>query len=106
MIDIVEAMGDPNLLGAWFSGPSWACWRSVLRAAFGLKMSADDLKLFRGVAERDPPARRVRELWVVAGRRAGKDSVACYAAGFVDYGRVLRPGEAASVMCLGPCHTN
>jgi hypothetical protein len=61
MIDMVEAMGDPNLLGAWFSGPSWACWRSVLRAAFGLKMSADDLKLFRGVAERDPPARRVRE---------------------------------------------
>jgi hypothetical protein len=26
------------LLGPWFSGSSWATWRAVLRAAFGLPL--------------------------------------------------------------------
>ena len=67
-------------------------------------MDEGEIKLFRGVAERDPPKRRVRELWAVVGRRGGKDSVAsavaCFAAGFIDYRKVLRPGERASVLCL------
>jgi phage terminase large subunit-like protein len=46
----------------------------------------------------------VRELWAVVGRRGGKDSVAsavaCFASGFIDYKKVLRPGERASVLCL------
>ena len=104
MIDIVQALDDANLFGPWFSGPSWAVWKAVLKGAFRLEMDEDELKLFRTVAQRDPPRRRVRELWVVAGRRAGKDSVAsaiaAFAAGFVDYLPVLRPGEATSVMCL------
>ena len=104
MIDIVEALDDPNLFGPWFAGPSWSTWKAVLKAAFCLPMDADELALFRVVAQRDPPRRRVRELWAVVGRRGGKDSIAsaiaCYAAGFVDYGRLLRPGEAASVLCL------
>jgi hypothetical protein len=103
-MNIVEAMGDPNLFGAWFSGPSWSTWRAVLKGAFCLPMDAGELKLFRAVAERDPPKHRVREVWAIVGRRGGKDSVAsaiaAYSAAFVDYGRVLRPGEAASVMCL------
>jgi hypothetical protein len=44
-----------------------------LKAAFALKMGSEELALFRAVAERDPPKKRVRELWVIAGRRAGKD---------------------------------
>ena len=48
-------------------------------------------------------AARARAVGVV-GRRGGKDSIAsaiaCFAAGFVDYRPVLRPGEAASVLCL------
>ena len=104
MIDIVQALDDEHLFGPWFSGPSWATWKAVLKAAFAIPMDELELELFRVVAKRDPPKRRVRELWVAAGRRAGKDSVAsaiaAFAAGFVDYGRVLRPGEAASVMCL------
>ena len=46
----------------------------------------------------------VRELWAVVGRRGGKDfvasAVACFASGFIDYKKVLRPGERASVLCL------
>lgn len=104
MIDIVEALDDPNLFGPWFAGPSWSTWKAVLKRAFALPMDDDDLKLFRAVAERDPPKKRVRELWAIVGRRGGKDSIAsaiaCYAAGFVSYGGILRPGEQASVHCL------
>jgi hypothetical protein len=40
MIDIVEAMDDPNLFGPWFSGPSWATWKADLRDAFALLMDS------------------------------------------------------------------
>jgi hypothetical protein len=67
-------------------------------------MTEAEIELFRSVAERDPPRKRVRELWVVAGRRAGKDSVASLLAGwfaaFQNYDDVLRPGEVATIMCL------
>jgi hypothetical protein len=90
--------------GPWFSGPSWAVWRAILKAAFALPMSETEVELFRSVAERDPPKQRVRELWIVAGRRAGKDSIASLIAAwfgaFVNYDGFLRPGELASVMCL------
>jgi hypothetical protein len=56
------------------------------------------------VADRAPPARRVKELWVIAGRRAGKDSIASligtWTAALFDGGDVLRPGERPLVMCL------
>ena len=106
MMHIVQALDDANLLGPWFAGPSWATWKAVLKAAFALKMDSEELALFRAVAERDPPKKRVRELWVIAGRRAGKDSVAsavaCYFSAFIDWHSLgsLRPGELASVLCL------
>ncbi len=74
------------------------------KGAFCLPMDEAELKLFRAVAERDPPRKRVRELWCIVGRRGGKDSIAsaiaCFAAGFVDYRGILRPGEQANIMCL------
>jgi hypothetical protein len=104
MLSIIECMDDPNLFAPWFAGPSWAVWRAILKGAFALPMSEAEVELFRGVAERDPPTRRVRELWIIAGRRSGKDSVASLIAAwfgaFQDYSDVLRPGEVASILCL------
>ena len=101
---VIDAMD--KLFPAWFSGGSWNTWRVVLKAAFCLKMTADEIAIFRTVAGgRAPPRKRVRELWIVAGRRAGKDSVASlvatYSAVFfcADL-RELRPGEKAVVQCL------
>ena len=74
--DVVSAMNDARLFKPWFSGPTWDGWRAVLKGAFGLPISDAELAFFRQVAERDPPKERVRELWIVAGRRAGKDSIA------------------------------
>lgn len=83
-IDIDQALADPNLLGAALGdADSWNVWRSVLRATFGLRLSPDDRERFRSVAGmREPPTRRVDELWAVVGRRSGKtrtaSAVACY----------------------------
>lgn len=103
MIDIVEAMNDPELFGAWFAGESWNGWRAIIRAAFSLPMGDSDRVFFGNVAgTRNLPATRVKELWIAAGRRAGKDSVASLLVAFIaatfDGADRLRPGERP--LCL------
>ncbi len=102
-VDIVEAMNSTKLFGPYFPGTSWDAWRTVLRAAFALPIADHERKFFRCVADREPPGRRVKELWIIAGRRAGKDSIASLivantAAMFTGASR-LRRGERA--LCLG-----
>jgi hypothetical protein len=106
---VVDAMEHPGLFRRWFGGnvdqdDTWANWKAVLKAAFALPMSTAEVKFFRTVAERRLPTRRVKELWIVAGRRAGKDSVASvvmgHAAAFFTATAKLRPGERALCMCL------
>jgi hypothetical protein len=103
-ISVSRAISDPQLFGKWFDGPSWDTWRAVLKAAFCEPMTAAEIEVFRQVAERDPPRKQVRELWVCAGRRTGKNSVtsaiAASVAAFRDYRSVTRPGEPATIMCM------
>jgi len=102
--NVIDAMTDENLFGPYFCGPSWNAWRVVLRAAFALPMSAEEVTLFRSIAERDPPSAPVRELWIIGGRRAGKDSIAslliAHLGALFDGTGLLRPGERASAMCI------
>jgi hypothetical protein len=98
-------MTDPNLFGRWFAGGTWGTWQAVLKAAYGLRMTDAEIATFKSVSgSRNPPTRRVKELWALCGRRAGKDSVAslicAHSAVFNDYKARLRPGERASVLCL------
>jgi hypothetical protein len=103
-LNIIECMEDPALFQPWFVGKSWNAWRVALKAAFALPMTSAERKLFRVLAEREPPRKPVRELWAVCGRRAGKDSVAsliaAHMAAFFDPCGRLRRGERASVLCL------
>ena len=113
--DIVAAMNDPGTFGKWFAGASWSGWRSVLKGAFAMPMSDKEVEFFRAVADRDPPRKRVRELWIAAGRGAGKDSIASLVVGhaaalfpptkpagtFAKIVSTLRGGERALCMCLG-----
>ena len=104
-MNVVDAICDPHLLGPWFSGPSWSAWKTVLRGALALPMTAQELITFGELAGgRAPPRKRVKELWVVASRRAGKDSIAsaiaCWAGAGTDYRASLRPGEVASCLIL------
>ena len=104
-INIVEAMGHRNLFAQFSPGESWDGWRAILKAAYALPMTASDVSFFRSVSGgREPPQSRVKELYVVGGRRGGKDSIASLiiafsAALFTDQHK-LRPGEKATVMCL------
>lgn len=98
------AISHPAVLGRFFAGDSWATWRAVLKAAWAEPLDEAERALFHAVAgDREPPRRRVRELVVVAGRRSGKDSIAsaiATVAAVDDYRDRLRPGEAASILCL------
>jgi hypothetical protein len=104
-LDIIQAMDHERLFAPWFrGGQSWNGWRTVLKAAYALPLSDQERAFLHQVAEREPPSRRVRELWVVAGRRAGKDSIAslitAHAAVFFEHRDRLRPGERALCACL------
>jgi hypothetical protein len=103
-LSIIDAMDDPHLFAPWFKGASWDGWRSILKAAFALPMTGAEVEFFRTIAERDPPTKRARELWICAGRRAGKDSIAslilAHAAALFDASDKLRPGERALCACL------
>lgn len=92
------------MLGNVYGGPSWAAWWSVLRAAYGLPLSGEQLATFKQLAgDRDPPARQVKQLWVIAGRRGGKDSVASLIAvhaSLIDHSAHLMAGERAVVVCM------
>jgi hypothetical protein len=58
-------------------GESWRTWRAVVAAAFGEPLTDAELAIFSNVAGgRSPPTKRVRELWAVVGRRAGKSRMA------------------------------
>ena len=54
-VSITDTLSHADLLGPWFSGQSWATWRAILRAAFGLSLDDAERALFHAVAERDPP---------------------------------------------------
>jgi hypothetical protein len=103
-VDIVQAMDDPSLFGGSFHGPSWDAWRAILKAAYALPMTDAEIDFFRSVTDRDPPRKRVRELWLIIGRRGGKDSIAslilAYTAAWFGGQNKLRPGERALCACL------
>jgi hypothetical protein len=104
-LSVSHVMNSKALLGPFFAGESWATWRSVIKAMTAERMTAAEVETFRSVAERDPPAQLVSEAVFIAGRGAGKDSVATLIATniaitFDPKRSKLRPGEVAVVMLL------
>lgn len=106
--DIDTAIGDPRLLGAALGDlKTWAGWRVILRAAFGLPLTPDQLVIFKDLAGgREPPKARVAELWIVAGRRGGKSRMAAaisvYLAAFAEEANQLAVGETGHILVLAP----
>ena len=98
------AMRDDRLLGAALGNTaSWSTWIAVLKAAFGLGLTDEQRELFASVAgQRMPPRDRVRELWCLCGRRAGKSRIAALVAVYVAlFAPVkLAPGERGAVLVL------
>ena len=72
-MNIVEAMQTPALYGDTFLGDSWEAWRAILSGAFNLPMTDTQKEHFNALAGgREAPKKRVRELFVISGRRCSK----------------------------------
>ena len=84
MVNIIEAMADPELFGPHFRphkkhGDTWRRWRVFLKALFALPMDADDLVIYQQCTGRtDPPTEPVTEAALVVGRRGGKSRIVDY----------------------------
>jgi hypothetical protein len=110
--NIIEVM--EGRFAEWFPGDTWANWKTVLKAAYGLPLDDQELAFFHEVAgDRSPPTRRVKRLWLVVGRRGGKNAItsliAAHAAAQFDGKRrqiagmtlpALRRGERATILLI------
>jgi hypothetical protein len=103
-LSIIDVIDDPALLGKWYAGDSWAAWRAIFKASYGLRMTNSEKRVFRRLAQRDPPVGGSKETVIIAGRRGGKDSATAaaitHSAVFVDHRPHLRPGERATCLVL------
>jgi len=106
-MDIIAAIRDKNLFGSLFKRPeTWHAWEVYLAALFGLPVKGvADLKLLRDCTGLEaPPAGRVRESFVICGRRSGKSFIssviAVYLACFKDWRPFLSPGERGWIFIL------
>jgi hypothetical protein len=105
-MDILSAIDDQNLLGASVKDQvSFAPWKALLAAAFGLPLDADQLKLYRECTGRScPPSSQFKSVFICAGRRAGKSVcmalLATYLAIFRDWRPKLTAGERAVILLV------
>ena len=92
-----------RVLGITFSAASWAAWIIILKAAFALPLNAEEFEILCRLTRRTrQPARQVRELWCVVGRRAGKSIIAALIAVFKTTccSYTLAPGERGVFMII------
>lgn len=104
-VSIVDAMTDENLFGNSFGADSFAAWRALLGAFYGLPLDDDAQEIVQAITDRQSgPHKGLRELWVAVGRRGGKSHAAAllavYEACFSDHRDKLAPGEIATVMVI------
>jgi hypothetical protein len=111
-MNIIEALDDPNLLGASIrDAESWRPWRALLAAVFGLPLENPyQAELFRQcTGRRVPPSAPAAYLWLCIGRRGGKSFamalIAVFLAVFRDWRKYLSPGERAIVLLVAADRT-
>jgi hypothetical protein len=116
LISVRQALEDPAWLGGMLGGESFAVMRTLLIAAMGEALMADEMEIFTEVTGRTvTPSAPAEELWIVASRRSGKTiaiaTIAAYLAGCCDHRDCLGPGErgvlpimAANTLQAGQCY--
>jgi hypothetical protein len=109
-ITLTRALTDPNIFGSTFGGESFWTWRVVGKLIDGIELTEPrEIELFETCTGRSyarHERRRLRRLFILAGRRAGKDrffsAVAVWRAALVtNWNRHTSPGEGAVVIVLG-----
>jgi hypothetical protein len=104
--NILDAMSSPQWWGPWFADGTWAAWRGFLAAVFGLPLPSNAQDLFRACTGLEtPPSTMAREVYAIAGRRAGKTRVtsliAAWLGCFVNWSPYLSRGERAHILLVG-----
>lgn len=85
---LIDALGDRNLFGglpAFRDLSTWRSWVVLLKAVYGLELTAEDLATFRrytGRATYQPPPGGWREVACIVGRQSGKSRIASLIAAF------------------------
>jgi hypothetical protein len=75
LISVRRAFEDPAWLGGMLGGESFAVGRTLLIAAMGEAVTAEELVIFTQITNRTAaPSEPVEEFWGIAGRRSGKTS--------------------------------
>lgn len=100
---ILQAIEDRRLFGSLFRDlGTWGRWLVLLRVVFGLPLTAENLSTFRQFTDRETPPADPREVWVIAGRGAGKSFISALVAVYMAiFGKWdLGPGERGYVMCF------
>src|SRR5436190_16744860 len=106
--NIIEAIKNPKLFGSlprFKKLETWTAWLVVLKAIFGLPMTAEDLVLFkRHTGRLLPPVGGSKETYLIIGRRDGKSFISAlvtyFIACFIDFNPFITVGETLVVMCL------
>lgn len=108
-ISFADACLHPDLFGDWFGSDTWANWRVIDAAMFGQPLTPAELAIFKRLTGRSTaPTAPASEIWLVVGRRGGKDvkaaSLAAYLAtiGVELYGwrARLQKGERGVIQLL------
>ena len=103
---ILEVMEDPRIWGNIFAGASWNVWKTILKAAFNLPLAKPEKVQFKKLTNRKTVPDKVKELWIVAGRRSGKSKISAligtFLAFFVDWSASLTPGERGHILVINP----
>jgi hypothetical protein len=96
---ILDTLTDRKLFASLFPDPeTWSAWLAFLAAVFGLPMTEAQMELYgRCTGRQQPPTAAAREVWCIAGRRAGKSRIAAllgvFLAAFRDYKPSLAPAR-------------
>ena len=106
-MNIIDAWHRKDVFRPLFKDPkTWQAWEVFLRGLFGLPIeSAEDLVLFKSCTGLEgTPGEKVRESYVIAGRRSGKSFtsalIAVFLACFKDWSPYLSPGERGWIFII------
>ena len=98
----------PSLFKNYFKDPSWWLWNVVLKASFGDVSEIDEEEgaALYSVIERGTVPDDLRELWVVIGRRGGKDAIMAFVALYLacarNWNKEFHSGETIVGMIICP----
>jgi hypothetical protein len=106
-MNIIDALHSKDVFAPLFKKPeTWHAWEVYLRGLFGLPIKNEkDQALFKDCTGlEDTPSEKVRESYVIAGRRSGKSYtsalIAVFLACFKDWKQYLSPGERGWIFVI------